>query len=178
MGQAYDCECLDCGEAFKTSEGGGFAFTHWLCCSCGKTIAVPRNAPRVSREEQKIIPALQRRTNLLRLGSITITMPFTWRVGKDRKAIPFDEVERFTPEALRSFLGDSSAWWKTGGDRWDDFEKNMLRQAIGPCCCGGAWIDPNDLENRASIRNNRLAFHRCPKCRSKNFKYQATILFD
>ncbi len=178
MGQAYDCECLDCGEAFKTSEGGGFAFIQWLCDSCGETTAIPRYAPRVSREMQKIIPALQRRTNIFKLGRVTISMPFTWRIDKDRKAIPMDKIERFTPESLRSLLDDNSAWWTTGADYWDDFEKDMLRQAIGPCSCGGSWFDPNDVKHRASTRINSLAFHRCPKCRSKNFKYHATMLFD
>lgn len=179
MGQAYDCQCLDCSDTFTVSEGGGFTFIQWVCDGCGKTTSVPRYAPRISRREQKIPRPLQERTNFLTFGTLRIKLPFSWRIDKDRKAMPYNKIQRFTHEEIRSFLADRKSWWRSGGDQWDEFEIEMLRELIGPCRCGGRWIDPNDEKHRSSPRGSQPhAFHRCPRCKSKNFKYRMAISFD
>lgn len=179
MGQAYDSQCQDCSETFTVREGGGFTFTQWFCDGCGTSTPIPRYAPRISRREQIIPRPFQRRTNVLRFGTFKLKLPFTWRLDQYRKATPFNKIQRFTQEEIQSFLADRKSWWRSGGDQWDDFELDLLRELIGPCGCGGGWVDPYDEAPRQSNRGSQPhGFHRCPNCKSKNFKYRIAMSFD
>lgn len=179
MGLAFDCQCLDCDESFQASEGGGFTFIQWVCDGCGKTTSIPRYAPRINRREQKVPIPFRRYTRILTIGSFKIKLPFKWRVDRDRKATPYDKIQRFTQEELQAFMTERRTWWRSG-DSWDDFEIDMLRDLIGPCECGGKWVDPYDVEHRPSSSSGSKphAFHRCPKCRSKKFTYVNSMSFD
>lgn len=75
-------------------------------------------------------------------------------------------------------MTERMSWWRSG-DSWDDFEKDKLRDVVGPCKCGGKWVDPYDAEHRPSSSGSKPhAFHRCPKCRSKNYMYEQSMSFD
>jgi hypothetical protein len=45
MGQLVRASCLDCGQRFDESRGGGFAFHLLRCETCGRTAAVSFAAP-------------------------------------------------------------------------------------------------------------------------------------
>jgi hypothetical protein len=127
---------MDCAKCFRITQGGGFVFTQRVCDGCTKTVSIPRYAPRPSRFPQKVPKLFQRRTNKLRLGPFKVTLPFSRRIDRDRKAILFRKIQRYTDDELKQIMDDRKLWGKSG-DHWDPFEEEKLLEIAGSCSCGG-----------------------------------------
>ena len=160
MGAAFDCQCNACGHEFKVVQGGGFSFVHVCCDGCGDTKSLPRFAPR-PRPEPIVSPIkkLNQASGALIHGESSAS-----NQGPD-----------LSEEQLRVYFErrDQQPWVRQG-DSWREGEWQMLLSFLGDCACGGRWVEPQIP--RGSVLHE---LHRCPKCRSRSFKYRyPDIVFD
>jgi hypothetical protein len=159
MGSAFECRCNDCGHEFKVVQGGGFSFVHVCCDGCGDTKSLPRFAPREPPEPIEYPAFLRRASDLVKAVAS----------GLAREKGPPAEMSE---EAIKAYLAQRP--WARRGDRWTKKEEQILIASLGTCPCGGQWVDPpTDGSGKPH------ALHRCPKCRSRSFKYwYPDIVFD
>ena len=167
MSQNFKCNCNSCGHDFDLSQGGGMANIVYFCSDCGKTKNQPRKAPRPDRSGYMFPANLNQHFDYLKEkyegravaqldGSLVI------------REIPTDQIQRFTTEYLTTLLSQPKTWPRSG-DRWDEEERQQMLEISGQCECGGTWQYPES----PSYKPHDL--HRCPKCRSKNYRYTAML---
>lgn len=157
MSTAFDCNCFDCGHAFRIFDGGGFTWNQWLCNCCGKSTALPRYAPRASREHEASIPLFFRK--------------YTKTVA--HQASPEATQRSLSTKEIQLYL-DRPQQWLRYGDEWCATELNEMLGLIGDCDCGGEWVN-SALMRHLSV-DEPLAPHplrRCPNCNSKNYSFEA-----
>jgi hypothetical protein len=160
MGAAFDCRCNDCDHEFKVVQGGGFTFKHVCCDGCGDTKSLPRFAPRPRSEGiRSPIKKLSHVISALIQGGLST----------------LKQVHDLSEYQLRAYLErrDHQPWVRDG-DSWRDGEWQTLLSILGDCSCGGRWVEP-----QIPIGSVLHELHRCPKCRSRSFKYwYPDIVFD
>ena len=161
MGTVYNCACNGCGQLFQLQEGGGFRFVQWMCDGCGRSISLPRFAPRRDRRGRSIPSFLRRHGDT------------EW------PPIAESEIVRFvTEDDLAAFLS-SPRDWPDGGDQWDQYEIDAMLKIIGECSCGGNWENPHSSKFHvkiSSIMPHPLS--RCPNCRSFDFLSEQSAIYD
>jgi hypothetical protein len=160
MGAAFDCRCNECGHDFKIVQGGGFSFKHVCCDGCGDTKSLPRFAPR-SRPETVVSPIkkLNQAIDALIRGESSASI----------------KNSNLSEAQLRAYFErhDQQPWVRQG-DNWRDDEWQILLSFLGNCPCGGHWVEP-----QIPVGSVLHELHRCPKCRSRSFKYwYPNIVFD
>ena len=164
MGQLFHCQCSNCNHRFDIRQGGGFSFYERYCDGCGKSITLPRHAPRPNRAS-RIIPR-----PLLRDSDMPGQPGRENAVLRDDGSVFFpgienENIQRFTHEEIKTFLEGTR--WPRGGDQWDDDEIELIKKIQGDCNCGGNWVEPERNEG-----HKPHSLHRCPQCRSKEYAYQ------
>ncbi|CAM5370589.1 hypothetical protein ECAE60S_01489 [Eoetvoesiella caeni] len=159
MSTAFHCKCQDCGHTFSFSDGGGFSWIQRLCSGCGKSISLPRYAPRCRREGTTVIPQFLRKIRDVNLSPI-----------------PYENTGRFNcGEKLQAYL-DTPQQWVRHGDDWDASEIKAILNMTGACGCGGTWVDPSSTRyplNEQPYRPHSL--RRCSQCKSKNYSFEVNL---
>ena len=157
MGSVFECRCNECEHEFRVVQGGGFSFVYVCCDGCGDTKSLPRFAPRL-RPKSDLTDALRKTADRLKFFSST---------GLETdKSFEMSEVE------LISYFEQRQ--WVKRGDVWRQNEWQILLSLLGACPCGGRWVEPQ-ITSGSTLHS----LHRCPKCRSRSFKYQyPDIVFD
>ena len=160
MGSAYDCCCNDCDHKFKVVQGGGFRFVHVCCDGCGDTKSLPRYAPRPS--PQPVVSPIKKLSQAI--GNLT--------AGKRGSS---NQIPDLSEDQLRAYFERHDQQpWVGQGDSWRDGEWQTLLSFLGDCACGGRWVEPQ-IPSGSVLHE----LHRCPKCRSRSFKYwYPDIVFD
>ena len=160
MGSSFDCWCNDCDHKFQVVQGGGFSFVHLCCDGCGNTKSLPRYAPRTC--PKPVVSPIKKLSQAI--GNLTAGGP-----GSS------NQVPDLTEDQLRAYFErhDQQPWVRQG-DSWRDGEWQTLISFLGSCSCGGHWVEPKVPSG--SVLHE---LHRCPKCRSRSFKYiYPDIVFD
>jgi hypothetical protein len=160
MGAAFDCRCNDCDHEFKVVQGGGFSFVHVCCDGCGDTKSLPRYAPRCKPEP--VVAPIKKLTQAV--GSLVSGL-----------STQSNQVPDLSEEQLRAYFEKrDQPRWVSQGNSWRDGEWQTLLSFLGDCSCGGRWVEP--VIPSGSLLHG---LHRCPKCRSRSFKYwYPDIVFD
>jgi len=159
MGAAFDCRCNDRGHEFKVVQVGGFAFKHVCCDGCGDTKSLPRFAPRPRPEFS--------RSPIKKLSHTIAALTNGGLAGSHALDLSEDQLRAY-------FERRDQQPWVRDGDSWRDDEWRTLLSFLGDCSCGGHWVEP-----QIPVGSVLHELHRCPKCRSRSFKYwYPDIVFD
>jgi hypothetical protein len=178
MGAGFVCDCLECNKKFHVSQGGGFVFLQWCCGECGKTISLPRYAPRKNEKERKKLGLMHLLVKKIKQKLNKFSRFSRLLIIENSKVASPDKLESFTYENIKLILSDRK-YWCSAGDEWNEFEKKQIKLILGPCECGGSWVNPQEKKyQRAEDTNGPHLLHRCPQCRSIKFTYQHDMSFD